>query len=117
MINLESGTNSVWLSLRESLPVGITPSYFNFTLTNDMRGETYSFSSLDLTPDGKWSSFNIGVGATWSTLTDLPSGMYSYLVTASGSSVSLETGKAMMIETITRVTLDRPAKNTKVLKR
>lgn len=114
MINLETGTNSVWLSLRESLPVGITPSYFNFTFTNDMRGETYSVTSLDLTPDGKWSSFNISVGPSTNNLAP---GMYSYLVTASGSSVTLETGKAMMIENITRVTLDRPAKNTKVLKR
>lgn len=114
MINLETGTNSVWLSLRESLPVGITPSYFNFTFTNDMRGETYSVSALDLTPSSKWSSFNISVGLTASNLTP---GMYSYLVTASGSNISLETGKAMMIENITRVTLDRPSKNTKVLKR
>ena len=114
MINLETGTNSVWVSLRESLPVGLTPSYFNFTFTNDMRGETYSVTSLDLTPSGKWSSFNIYVGQAG---IDLTAGMYSYLITGSGSSVTLETGKAMMIETITRVTLDRPAKNTKVLKR
>lgn len=116
MINLETGTNSVWLSLRESLPVGLTPSYFNITFTNDMRGETYSYTGLDLTPNGKWSSFNIIVGSATASLNLVP-GQYSYLVTASGSSVSLETGKAVLIENITQVVYARPAKETKALKR
>jgi hypothetical protein len=115
MINLESGTNSIWLSLRENLPVGITPSYFNLTFTNDMRGETYSIALLDTTPNSKWSVFSLNVGQLGDL--DMTSGMYSYLVTASGSNTTLETGKAVVIETITRVTLDRPAKNTRVLKR
>jgi hypothetical protein len=88
MINLESGTNSIWLSLRENLPVGITPSYFNLTFTNDMRGETYSISLLDSTPNSKWSSFTLNVGQLGDL--DMTSGMYSYLVTASGSTTTFQ---------------------------
>lgn len=115
MINLKTGTNNVWLSLRENLPVGITPSHFILSLTNDMRGQTYSGVFLDQTLNNKWSSLNVSVGILGDF--NLDPGMYSYLVTASGSSVALETGKAMMIENIARVTLTRPDKNTKVYKR
>lgn len=118
MINLQTGSNSVWLSLRENLPVGVTPSSFSFTFTNDIRGETYSFTASDLTPNSKWSAFTINIGTPQNLLgptLSMTPGMYSYSV--NNGSTTLDTGKLMVIENKTFVTLDRPAKSTKALKR
>lgn len=119
MIYLTPGsTSSVWLSLRESVPVGSTAS-FKFTLTNDMTGSVKTFYPTDLQPTNKWSSFSIGCGTpenlSGSVRLDLRPGMWSLVVEA--GTASLETGKVIVKETKTWTVLDRPAKNTAVLKR
>jgi hypothetical protein len=117
MIYLTPGlTCSVWLSLRESEPVGNTASY-KFTFTNDISGETKVFYPVDLQPDNKWSRFNIAVG-TPESLPDrinMRPGMWAYQVEV-GSTI-LETGKILVNEVKNWTTLDRPAKTAKVLKR
>lgn len=117
MIYLTPGTTaSIWMSLRESAPVGSTGS-FKFTLTNDMSGSEVVFYPTDLQPDNKWSRFNFYVGTPQNlpqTL-DLRPGMWSFKVEDSGH--LLEWGKILIEETKNWTTLDRPAKNVKVLKR
>jgi len=119
MINLTSGvTSSVWLSLREDVPVGSTAS-FKFTFTNDVTGATKVFYPTDLQPNNKWSRFDIAVGTPENLnlprLTMSP-GMWSYIVEA-GTTI-LETGKVLVKETKTTwATLDRPAKSTGALRR
>lgn len=111
-------TQSVWMSLRESIPYGSTAS-IKFTFTSDISGELKVFYPTDLQPENKWSRFDIIVGKPENLFTpklDMRAGMWSYKVEA-GTAI-LETGKIIVNET-TKVwtTLDRPAKNTKVLKR
>jgi hypothetical protein len=109
-------TSSIWLSLRESEPVGNTASY-KFTFTNDMSGETKVFYPVDLQPTNKWSRFNIAVG-TPESLPDrinMRPGMWSFQVEV-GTTV-LETGKILVNESKSWTALDRPAKTAKVLKR
>jgi hypothetical protein len=119
MINLTSGmTSSIWLSLREDVPVGSTAS-FKFTFTNDVTGEQKVFYPTDLQPNNKWSRFEIAVGTPENL--SLPklkmsAGMWSYEVTA--AQAILETGKVLVKENKTVwSTLDRPAKNTGALRR
>ena len=110
-------TQSVWLSLRESMDYGSTASFL-FTATNDVSGEVKSFYPTDLQPNNKWSRFDIIVGVPENLLipkVDMRPGMWSYVVTA-GTTV-LETGKALVEESKVWATIDRPAKNIKVLKR
>lgn len=118
MIYFTPGTTaSVWMSLRESMPYGSTAS-FKFTLTNDMSGDVKVFYPTDLQPTNKWSRFNIVVGTPENLNVpklDLRAGMWSYKVEA--DSTILETGKVLVEESKTWTTLDRPAKNIKVLKR
>lgn len=127
MINLQTGSNSVWLSLRETLPAGSTSSNFKFNITNDIRGESHTFYPADLTPTYKWSSFRVDVGLTevlgYSTQSvsiatvNLVAGMYHFTVTDVVSSTVLETGKCMVIENKSNTVLSRPAKTTTALKR
>ncbi len=118
MINLTPGvTASIWMSLRESIPYGSTAS-FKFTFTNDISGSSKVFYPTDLQPDNKWSKFNIIVATPENLSTsklDMTPGMWSYIVSA--GSTTLETGKVLVNETKTWTTLDRPAKNTPVLRR
>lgn len=117
MIYLTPGiTQSVWMSLRESAPVGSTGS-FKFTLTNDMTGNQVQFYPVDLQPDNKWSRFNFYVGTPQNlpqTL-NLRPGMWSFIV--EDGSTTLETGKVLVNEQKVWTTYDRPAKNVVVLKR
>jgi hypothetical protein len=111
-------TQSVWMSLRESEPYGSTAS-FKFTFTNDISGEFKVFYPTDLQPTNQWSKFEIVVGTPENLATpklNMRPGMWSYKVEA--DTTILETGKIIVNET-TKIwtTLDRPAKNTKVLKR
>jgi len=117
MIYLTSGiTQSVWMSLRESMPFGSTAS-FQMTLTNDITGATKSFYPTDLQPDNKWSRFQMVVGTPESlpTKIDLKPGMWSYKVEA--DSALLETGKVLVVEQQNWTTHERPAKNTVVYRR
>jgi len=118
MINFTPGvTASIWMSLRESTPYGSTAS-FKFTFTNDISGQKKVFYPTDLQPDNKWSKFNIIVATPENLSTsklDMAPGMWSYIVEA--DSTILETGKVLVNETKTWTTLDRPAKNTPVLRR
>lgn len=110
-------TQSVWLSLRESISYGSTAS-FKFTFTNDMTGNSKIFYPTDLQPDNKWSRFDIVVGTPENLLIpkiDMRQGMWSYKVEA--GTTLLETGKVMVEETKDWITLDRPKKDVKVLKR
>lgn len=117
MIYLTPGvTQSIWMSLRESMAYGSTAS-FQMTLTNDITGATKSFYPTDLQPDNKWSKFELIVGTPESlpTKVDLNEGMWSYKVLAGGT--LLETGKIVVNEIETWTTYDRPAKNTVVWRR
>lgn len=117
MIYLTPGiTQSIWMSLRESAPVGSTGS-FKFTLTNDMSGSIVQFYPIDLQPDNKWSRFNFYVGTPQNlpSVLDLRPGMWSFEV-EDGSDI-LETGKVLVNEPKNWTTYNRPAKNVVVLKR
>lgn len=118
MIYLTPGTTaSIWLSLRESIPVGVGGD-FKFTFTNDISGDTKVFYPLDLQPSNKWSKFNLIVDTPEdlpSSKLDMRAGMWSYKVEV--SDVTLETGKVLVEEGKTWTTLKRPAKNIKTLKR
>lgn len=120
MINLVAGTNSLWLSCKETLPVGTTPSYYTFTFTNSMRGETVSFNTPDLDVTNKWGVFSVVLDTPQNlsaSTVDLTPGLYTYQITASGSTVILETGNLTVTEWAQRTVLERPAKNVRVLKR
>jgi hypothetical protein len=96
---------------------GSTASFL-FTFTNDVSGEVKSFYPTDLQPSNKWSRFDIVVGVPENLLipkVDMRPGMWSYVVTA--STKVLETGKVLVEESKVWTTIDRPAKNIKVLKR
>jgi hypothetical protein len=118
MINLTPGvTSSIWMSLREDVPVGNTAS-FKFTFTNDVTGLQKVFYPTDLQPNNKWSKFDITVGTPENLSLpklNMSAGMWSYQVEA-GSTI-LETGKVLVEETKTWATLDRPAKNNGALRR
>lgn len=109
-------TQSIWLSLRESVPVGATGS-FKFTFTNDISGEVKEFYPTDLQPNNPWSKFEIKVDTPESLpgVIDLKSGMWEYKVEI--DSTLLDTGKILVEETKTWTKIDRPAKNIKVLRR
>ncbi len=110
-------TQSVWMSLRESMTYGSTAS-FKFTFTNDVTGDVKVFYPTDLQPTNKWSRFDIVVGTPENLSTpkiNMRDGMWSYVV-ESGAAI-LETGKVLVQQTKVWTTLDRPAKTIKVLKR
>lgn len=114
---LQGVTQSVWLSLRESAPIGSTNSFL-FQLTNDISGEVKSFRPTDLQPSNKWSRFNFRVDAPEnlnSGILDIAPGMWSLKVT--DGVTTLETGKVVVQENKTWNTLTRPAKNKVVLRR
>lgn len=117
MIYLTPGTTaSIWLSLRESVPSGNTAS-FVFTFTNDITGDTKSFTPIDLQPTNKWSKYEILVATPESLpgTIDMNPGMWSYTIYA--DTALLETGKVMVEETKTWTTRNTPAKNTVVRRR
>lgn len=118
MINLTPGiTASIWMSLREDLPVGSTAS-FKFTFTNDITGTQKVFYPTDLQPNNKWSRFEIVVGTPENLLTpklNMSPGMWSYIVEA--GQATLETGKVLVQENKNWVALDRPAKSTGAIRR
>lgn len=119
MINLTYGlTSSIWLSLREDMPVGSTAS-FQFIFTNDVTGVVKTFNPTDLQPDNKWSRFEIAVGAPENLnlpKLNISAGMWSYVIQA-GSTI-LETGKVLVKETKNNwAVLDRPAKSNGALRR
>lgn len=118
MINLTPGsTSSIWMSLREDLPVGSTAS-FKFTFTNDITGLKKVFYPTDLQPDNKWSRFEIAVGTPENLSTpklNMSPGMWSYIVEA--GSTKLETGKVLVQENTNWSALDRPAKTTGAIRR
>lgn len=119
MINLSTGTNSIWLSLRENVAYGATSTNYKFTFTHDLSNESKICYPTDLQTDNKWSRFNIVVGTpesfTSSVTLDLRAGMWSYKVEL-GSTV-LEMGKVLVDETWDWTTLSRPTQTTTVLKR
>lgn len=107
-------TSSVWLSLRES--VGATQS-FKWTLTNDISGKVKTFFPVDYQPLNPWSRFEIKVDTPEDLpdVIDLSPGMWSLKVEA--DSKTIETGKILVEEDKTWTKVNRPAKNTKVLRR
>jgi hypothetical protein len=119
MINLSTGSNTIWLSLRESIPYGATSTDYKFTFTHDLSKVKKVCYPTDLQPDNKWSVFNITVGPTESFTSsvtlDMRPGMWSYKVEL--GTTTLEMGKVLVDETWDWTTLDRPIKTTTVLKR
>ena len=119
MINLSSGTNSIWLSIRESIPYGATSTDYKLTFTHDLSKESKICYPTDLQPDNKWSAFNIVLGSpetfTSSVALNMRPGMWSYKVEL--GSTTLEEGKVLVDDTWDWTTLDRPEKITPVLKR
>lgn len=107
-------TQSVLLSLRET--VSATQS-FKFTLTNDISGKVKTFYPVDIQPTNPWSRFEIKVGTPESlpNVVDLSAGMWSFIVEA--DSKTIETGKVLVQEDESFTKINRPAKNTKVLRR
>lgn len=117
MIYLTPGaSSSIWMSLRESVPVGNTAS-FKFTFTNDISGQEKVFYPVDLQPDNKWSRFEIAVGTPESlpNTINMRPGMWSYKVEV--DQTILETGKILVNEVKNWTTLNKPAKKANVLKR
>lgn len=91
MINLTSGlTNSVWLSVKEMLPIGLTAPSYQLELTRDINGEISTFTPADLATSGAWSRFDIKP--------TLEAGNYSYKVSEITTSTILETGRAQVYE-------------------
>lgn len=118
MIYLTPGTtHSIWLSLRENAPVGSTGS-FRFEFTNDITGQQKVFYPTDLQPTNKWSKYEWQVG-TPEDLNggrfDMRPGMWSYNITDGGTSI--ESGKILVEESKNWQVVDRPAKNTRAIKR
>lgn len=118
MIYLKLGvTQSIWLSLQESAPVGSTGSY-RFQFTNDVSGQTKVFYPTDLNTDNKWSRYEWSIGTPENLAGgkfDMRPGMWDYKIT--DSEVLLETGKILVEESIGWRTVDRPVKNNNAVKR
>lgn len=92
MINLTPGiTNSVWLSLKEMLPSGLTqsPSY-KLELTREINGAVTTLTPTDLSTQSSWSNFAINL--------NLEPGNYSYKVTETNTNTTLEIGRAIVTE-------------------
>lgn len=123
MINIEKGlTNSIYLSLKESLPYGSTSSSFKFTWTNDVRGEQVVFYPTDLSSTtNKLSKFDIGEGLpqslTASCRVNLTPGQWSYSIIDTISGTELEFGKVAVIENKTWVVNVTAPKTVKTFKR
>jgi hypothetical protein len=117
-INFTPGvTQSVWMSLRELAPIGFTSS-FQFTFTNDITGATKSFFPQDQQPTNKWSRFNLCVKAPENLANgqiNMKSGMWSYIVSASGSQI--QSGKVMVLDAMTWSAVERAPKNTGAIRR
>ena len=117
MINLLPGTNSVWMSLREDLPIGSTAS-FKFTFTNDITGLTKVIFPTDLQPQNKWSRFDIGLSQSENlnlSRLNLVGGMWSYVVQA--GTASLEWGKVIVGDISDWQALGRGPKNNGAIRR
>jgi hypothetical protein len=118
MIYLTPGvTQSIWLSLRESAPVGSTGS-FRFEFTNDISGQKKVFYPADLQPDNKWSRYEWNVGTPENLSSgrfDMRPGMWSYVIT--DGEVLLESDKILVEESKVWQTVDRPGKNINAVKR
>ena len=118
MIYLKTGiTQSIWLSLRESSPIGSTNS-FKFTFTNDVSNESKVFYPIDLQPNNKWSKFNIiaqpNEDLSQSKI-NMVDGMWNFIV--EDSSIVLETGKVLVEGNKAWITLNRPDKTKIVMRR
>lgn len=100
MINLTYGaTNSVWLSLKEMLPAGLTAPSYQFEVTREITGQVTTFTQSDLQTSNKWSQFIIGAGpvAISPNIYKLEPGNYSYSVKELTSNTILEIGR-MIVE-------------------
>jgi hypothetical protein len=112
-INLETGvTSSVWMSLKESVPIGYTGSY-QFNLTNDITGATKSFTPTDQQPTNKWSIFYLSINQPENLaagILDLADGMWSFDVIA--NSQKIESGKIMVKWSKNWQNIHRPGQKT-----
>ena len=117
MIYLSKGvTSSIWVNLKESIPVGNTASVL-LSIQNDISGEVKNLYPNDLQPDNPWSRYDIYVGEPESLpdVIDLEYGMYD--ITFKVDSTILKTGKIIVRDEKSWTKIDRPAKNIKVLRR
>lgn len=112
-IYLETGlTSSVWMSLRESAPIGYTGSWL-FNITNDITGATKSFTPTDVQPQNKWSKFYLSVNQPENLaagVLDLDEGMWSFGVNANSKLV--ESGKIIVKWNKNWQNISRPGKKT-----
>jgi hypothetical protein len=100
MINLTYGsTNSVWLSLREMLPAGMTAPSYKFEFTREVTGTLTTFTASDISTAYMWSNFIIGAGPVdiAPNIYKLMPGNYSYKVIEDTSGKVLEVGR-MIVE-------------------
>lgn len=100
MINLTYGsTNSVWVSLKEMLPAGLTAPSYQFQFVREVTGTLTTFTASDISTSYMWSNFIIGAGPS-----DMPPyvykldpGNYSYTIKELTTSSVLEVGR-MIVE-------------------
>lgn len=97
MINLTTGTNSVWLSIRESLPAGYTQSNYKFSFIEPLSNTTKVLYPSAVETGYKWSSFTISVGTVESLTASAPTvnlspGLWHYIVTDTISGNELNRG-------------------------
>jgi len=114
---LQGVTQSIWMPLRETAPIGSTNS-FQFQITNDISGEQKTFWPQDLQPSNKWSRFDLIVSTPENLsagVLDINPGMWSFRVFDAGK--CLKTGKILVQENKSWNVLTRPAKNKVVLRR
>ena len=124
MINLDNGaTNSVWLSLRESLPAGYTQSNYKFTFTEPVSGSTKVFYPTATETGYKWSKFLIAVGTpevlgtASSPRINMATGIWNYSITDTISSTELETGLVTVFESVTPTPSISRTKDVRTYKR
>jgi hypothetical protein len=114
MIYLIHGlTASVWLSLRESMTAS-NVTQFDWRVINDISNRSLTFSATDLQPSNPWSRFELGLGTASGQL-DLQKGMYSYSVSHQNN--ILDTGKILVESSVEFETINRPDRDTKILRR
>jgi hypothetical protein len=89
MINIIPGTTaSVWLSLKEMLPAGLTAPSYKLELVREINGSITTLYPTDVAVGNKWSNFNLNL--------NLDAGNYSYKVTETTSNTLLEIGRAVV---------------------
>jgi len=96
-INLTSGTNSVWINLRDAVPYGATSTSYNFQFTCESTGEEKSFYPTDLQPTQRISEFTIVVGSPEdlnNSKLDIRNGQWEYNIYLAGT--LLKTGKVIV---------------------